>query len=83
MSDYGITTGSDPWGFNTDYSSFVLGPSMDTSVSLSGNSSLIDVNNPDATWAYEYLNDMPSSEDRKSTRLNSSHIPLSRMPSSA
>ena len=25
----------------------------------------------------------PSAEDRKSTRLNSSHIPLSRMPSSA
>ena len=25
----------------------------------------------------------PISEDRKSTRLNSSHIPLSRMPSSA
>ena len=25
----------------------------------------------------------PSEEDRKSTRLNSSHIPLSRMPSSA
>ena len=27
--------------------------------------------------------DKPSSKDRKSTRLNSSHIPLSRMPSSA
>ena len=26
---------------------------------------------------------MPELEDRKSTRLNSSHIPLSRMPSSA
>ena len=25
----------------------------------------------------------PGEEDRKSTRLNSSHIPLSRMPSSA
>ena len=25
----------------------------------------------------------PASKDRKSTRLNSSHIPLSRMPSSA
>ena len=25
----------------------------------------------------------PEYEDRKSTRLNSSHIPLSRMPSSA
>ena len=25
----------------------------------------------------------PNQEDRKSTRLNSSHIPLSRMPSSA
>ena len=32
---------------------------------------------PDAT-AFD-----PSHEDRKSTRLNSSHIPLSRMPSSA
>ena len=31
-----------------------------------------------ATKAY-----MPPALDRKSTRLNSSHIPLSRMPSSA
>ena len=30
----------------------------------------------------DYLAD-PFSVDRKSTRLNSSHIPLSRMPSSA
>ena len=27
--------------------------------------------------------ELPSATDRKSTRLNSSHIPLSRMPSSA
>ena len=27
--------------------------------------------------------DQPQLQDRKSTRLNSSHIPLSRMPSSA
>ena len=27
--------------------------------------------------------DLPTQTDRKSTRLNSSHIPLSRMPSSA
>ncbi len=33
----------------------------------------------------EFLNDNPiqKERDRKSTRLNSSHIPLSRMPSSA
>ena len=31
---------------------------------------------------YSFKDDMIS-EDRKSTRLNSSHIPLSRMPSSA
>ena len=64
MSDYGLTTGYDPLSFNTDYSSSVLGPSMDTSASLSGNSSLLDANNPDATWAYEYLNDMPSSDQQ-------------------
>ena len=29
------------------------------------------------------MNDAPVPADRKSTRLNSSHIPLSRMPSSA
>ena len=37
---------------------------------------------------YDYIVDMPQEDlekslDRKSTRLNSSHIPLSRMPSSA
>ena len=30
-----------------------------------------------------YLVGLPQIADRKSTRLNSSHIPLSRMPSSA
>ena len=30
-----------------------------------------------------YLSDLMRKKDRKSTRLNSSHIPLSRMPSSA
>ena len=35
-----------------------------------------DVKDPDAMWCFAF-------EDRKSTRLNSSHIPLSRMPSSA
>ena len=34
----------------------------------------------ESTWHKELLNRM---RDRKSTRLNSSHIPLSRMPSSA
>ena len=29
------------------------------------------------------FSDKTTAEDRKSTRLNSSHIPLSRMPSSA
>ena len=29
------------------------------------------------------ISSVPGIEDRKSTRLNSSHIPLSRMPSSA
>ena len=31
---------------------------------------------------FEYMLQVPA-KDRKSTRLNSSHIPLSRMPSSA
>ena len=31
----------------------------------------------------EILKKEENTEDRKSTRLNSSHIPLSRMPSSA
>ena len=34
----------------------------------------------DDNFAYSYYD---NGEDRKSTRLNSSHIPLSRMPSSA
>ena len=34
-------------------------------------------------WKSEYESDILVSLDRKSTRLNSSHIPLSRMPSSA
>ena len=33
-------------------------------------------------WENEY-NNIPKREDRKSTRLNSSHIQKSRMPSSA
>ena len=33
--------------------------------------------------ARSYLKNIGLLEDRKSTRLNSSHIPLSRMPSSA
>ena len=48
-----------------------------------------------ATWVFDRESKYPniefvidcqnphSSQDRKSTRLNSSHIPLSRMPSSA
>ena len=32
---------------------------------------------------YEATRDLPLEEDRKSTRLNSSHLKLSRMPSSA
>ena len=36
---------------------------------------------PDASSTSGFL--VPSGLDRKSTRLNSSHIPLSRMPSSA
>ena len=35
-----------------------------------------------ADWANRGIN-LWTIEDRKSTRLNSSHIPLSRMPSSA
>ena len=34
-------------------------------------------------WPDWFLPELPDHEDRKSTRLNSSHIPLSRMPSSA
>ena len=32
---------------------------------------------------YTYVSNTTTPQDRKSTRLNSSHIPLSRMPSSA
>ena len=39
---------------------------------------------PDVTnIQVQVLTDAPGLSDRKSTRLNSSHIPLSRMPSSA
>ena len=34
-------------------------------------------------WSYMWGREDPKTLDRKSTRLNSSHIPLSRMPSSA
>ena len=34
-------------------------------------------------WASHYLQEMSKAVDRKSTRLNSSHIQKSRMPSSA
>ena len=35
------------------------------------------------SYTLVYVNSTAFSTDRKSTRLNSSHIPLSRMPSSA
>ena len=38
---------------------------------------------PASTESIENLLTAAKAEDRKSTRLNSSHIPLSRMPSSA
>ena len=38
---------------------------------------------PDWMLAETYRNGGKPKKDRKSTRLNSSHIPLSRMPSSA
>ena len=37
----------------------------------------------DTFEGYCHLHDILNQLDRKSTRLNSSHIPLSRMPSSA
>ena len=41
----------------------------------------------DPAWLFHYQNAIEDkkacNQDRKSTRLNSSHIPLSRMPSSA
>ena len=45
-----------------------------------GTCSVIDECYTDAELAEAFLNE---GIDRKSTRLNSSHIPLSRMPSSA
>ena len=36
-----------------------------------------------AAWDIDVRPDFKGLRDRKSTRLNSSHIPLSRMPSSA
>ena len=40
-------------------------------------------NNQSKHICYNYDNEIEDYGDRKSTRLNSSHIPLSRMPSSA
>ena len=39
--------------------------------------------NPESGNATLFEKDLKKERDRKSTRLNSSHIPLSRMPSSA
>ena len=46
----------------------------------------IEIENPDSVTLDDGSMEItitPGKEDRKSTRLNSSHIPLSRMPSSA
>ena len=40
-------------------------------------------NVPNDPWNNPYLYRAPGEQDRKSTRLNSSHLKLSRMPSSA
>ena len=49
---------------------------------------ILDVDKNDHSFEARYWTDVVTEEslaiqDRKSTRLNSSHIPLSRMPSSA
>ena len=49
---------------------------------LNGDPRVLDFGNYVAQTAWNLLQDQ-GYEDRKSTRLNSSHIPLSRMPSSA
>ena len=36
-----------------------------------------------AEWGARVADELPREQDRKSTRLNSSHTPVSRMPSSA
>ena len=43
---------------------------------------ILKVMGKDADFLYDTI-EVYIKEDRKSTRLNSSHIPLSRMPSSA
>ena len=48
---------------------------LNVSISIAGNAWIID--NPEAS------NELITKKDRKSTRLNSSHRRLSRMPSSA
>ena len=55
----------------------------DQGISVTG-SARISVSADKAVWTLNAEQVAPTiSEDRKSTRLNSSHIPLSRMPSSA
>ena len=54
-------------------------------ISSCGTMKMPDVSLPMLNGDYRELSTAPkdASLDRKSTRLNSSHIPLSRMPSSA
>ena len=51
--------------------------------SVDGNVVRIDATNGSSKWRSSVDLKISAGVDRKSTRLNSSHIPLSRMPSSA
>ena len=55
-------------------------PSLTYSLDESGDTTEIEPSKP---FKYEILSEVDSLEDRKSTRLNSSHEWISRMPSSA
>ena len=50
---------------------------------LEAREALTKMLSPEETRSRQSLGDLRVAQDRKSTRLNSSHIPLSRMPSSA
>ena len=74
---HGILQSQSMWGthckFLNDYSEIVLFKDK-----------LIEFLQPHVSGVYEKLfNEIPKGKDRKSTRLNSSHIQKSRMPSSA
>ena len=58
---------------------------LEETITVSGQAPLVDVQNTvtQTVMTTQVMDSIPSSRDRKSTRLNSSHVSESRMPSSA